>query len=1352
MDQRESNRTVGSLKSTSSLVELSNSAEHHITHPPFTKGASTGTYTTTRSGDGLSLRTSYHQLLPTSSEYSASISSNPSRSSFLSRQVSFDQGGEGRLSSTQVKQRLKAYLLNRRRGRVLSNRHWRTDGKLPGSSQNPFTESDFDENLEHPGGDSGQHGISHIVDHWHSADSPSFSEWDLGDDNLLAHQHHSLDLDMQRKLADFNASIKSTCLSSNLEHISHSSSLSQSSNIPSFNSANIKELNKERGDIGIVLGSTVASEREPDSTELTKSNQYLEQLNYHLVSKYNGRLTNEQIQTMIALLRIISQSRQQIKRTSSINLEELRNDADSHYQSQRVHYREYDSTQLEGYLPFSEFGANVNYHEALSALVKLCQEASSTISVQSNVVESQHRNSINKSHSLCVSSQMDWESQSSPNCTKSNLIYNSVLNPLTQQNISTDIDDDCGGNDRKCGDDDDVDNATSSNPIVNSAKNNYDNNSSEIYYQSHKLASDIWSALPESDWLPQSYRADMKTTCYPNIPNHSLVTAVAFDPEMLEHKCLCPNAHDSSIHPECPDRLTPALERLVRTPLCIPPHMSSYASNNLIESFKFTVLYDMPDLQHDFSQFLQSHSDISEALITHLPLLAFCRLVRARMATMNELQIFHSNEYVQTFGTIPTVSNDDRPSSKCSNESSSLSTVSCGSTTIDRGLPVFNSCTKTSLSNQLCSLACGGVGVDSDTVWNPYKTARAARLAVGQVLCLAYQVAKRHFRNGFAIVRPPGHHAEPDQAMGFCYFNSVAIAALHLLRERIVSKVLILDWDIHHGNGTKLATTHPGLVYLSLHRYDGGTFFPGTGSVSNCTEENQSSRSNSCDSDHTSTTPVAVPVSDSNISSEKFDHFDDHGSNHKANINFNNKFVNNFSNTITPSAQLINIAWENPYNGKSDNNYTEIIRSQMKRRSTTTSTVNPYSLDADERRKRWFQNAANRPTQDKQKVYKTIGSSDHHQYLSYSNQCNFEQHNSLSSSSISLPFQHPTSIRNSQNSDLTPFCTCPSNKATSTGSSQVCSFCLSQSIESCSDKSDLLLPETNPINCHPYHSYPHFQQYPPASNTSNHQHHNQPLSSGTWKEPLLGLSDAEYLAAMRSIVIPVGHEFQPDIILISAGYDAAYGHGEALGGYSVSAGLFAWITHQCMSISNSRIVLALEGGYSPSTVADCITSCVNALLLPASQSHWIPVLNNEQPNKCVNIDGAQEAWMNAVYWIPNSELIRPPRPEAVVNLMTTIRHHAKTGWKCFTNVSEENVAMSFSEAIHMEHQLVEMNKPTEFNSMKSRKLSDSSSSIPSSSVEAPIVSSTSSSSTTAAYRLSNSHLSDYMAKLHMDQS
>ncbi|VDQ06591.1 unnamed protein product [Trichobilharzia regenti] len=188
MDHKESNRRLGALKSTSSLVEITSKSGDHAAHPPFPKGASTGTYAPIRSSDGSSPSTFSCQLPRTSPEYSTA-SSNPSRSAFLSRQASFDQGGEGRLSSTQVKQRLKAYLLNRRRGRVLANRHWRADGKVCSSSQNPFTESDFDESLEHSGSESCQQGMCHIGDHWHSADSPGFSEWDFG---MLDFLHFSI--------------------------------------------------------------------------------------------------------------------------------------------------------------------------------------------------------------------------------------------------------------------------------------------------------------------------------------------------------------------------------------------------------------------------------------------------------------------------------------------------------------------------------------------------------------------------------------------------------------------------------------------------------------------------------------------------------------------------------------------------------------------------------------------------------------------------------------------------------------------------------------------------------------------------------------------------------------------------------------------------------------------------------------------------------------------------------------------------------------------------------------------------------------------------------------------------------
>ncbi|XP_063501901.1 histone deacetylase 4 isoform X9 [Symphalangus syndactylus] len=178
-----------------------------------------------------------------------------------------------------------------------------------------------------------------------------------------------------------------------------------------------------------------------------------------------------------------------------------------------------------------------------------------------------------------------------------------------------------------------------------------------------------------------------------------------------------------------------------------------------------------------------------------------CECIRGRKATLEELQTVHSEAHTLLYGTNP-LNRQKLDSKKLLG----------------------------SLASVFVRLPCGGVGVDSDTIWNEVHSAGAARLAVGCVVELVFKVATGELKNGFAVVRPPGHHAEESTPMGFCYFNSVAVAA-KLLQQRLnVSKILIVDWDVHHGNGTQQAFySDPSVLYMSLHRYDDGNFFPGSG-------------------------------------------------------------------------------------------------------------------------------------------------------------------------------------------------------------------------------------------------------------------------------------------------------------------------------------------------------------------------------------------------------------------------------------------------------------------------------------------------------------------------------------------
>uniref|UniRef100_A0A8C8Z7B4 Histone deacetylase n=1 Tax=Prolemur simus TaxID=1328070 RepID=A0A8C8Z7B4_PROSS len=332
-----------------------------------------------------------------------------------------------------------------------------------------------------------------------------------------------------------------------------------------------------------------------------------------------------------------------------------------------------------------------------------------------------------------------------------------------------------------------------------------------------------------------------------------------------------------------------------------------------------------------------------------------CECVRGRKANLEELQLVHSERHVLLYGT--------NPLSRLKLDNGKLA-----------GLLA---------QRMFVMLPCGGVGVDTDTIWNELHSSNAARWAAGSVTELAFKVASRELKNGFAVVRPPGHHADHSTAMGFCFFNSVAIACRQLQQQSKASKILIVDWDVHHGNGTQQTFYQdPSVLYISLHRHDDGNFFPGSGAV------------------------------------------DEVGAGSGEGFN-------------------VNVAWAG-------------------------------GLD------------------------------------------------------------------------------------------------------------------------------------PP-------------------------MGDPEYLAAFRTVVMPIAREFSPDLVLVSAGFDAAEGHPAPLGGYHVSAKCFGYMTQQLMNLAGGAVVLALEGGHDLTAICDASEACVAALLGnkvdPLSEEGW-----KQKPN--LNAIRSLEAVIRAhsKYW------------------------------------------------------------------------------------------------------------------------
>jgi len=118
--------------------------------------------------------------------------------------------------------------------------------------------------------------------------------------------------------------------------------------------------------------------------------------------------------------------------------------------------------------------------------------------------------------------------------------------------------------------------------------------------------------------------------------------------------------------------------------------------------------------------------------------------------------------------------------------------------------------------------------LDGDTILSP-GSKEATRDAVGSIIVAIDGVMNKDFRNAFCAVRPPGHHAEKEKAMGFCVYNNVAVGAHYLLEKYNLHKVAIIDFDVHHGNGTRdIFYNNEEVLYISSHQYP---YYPGSGAA-----------------------------------------------------------------------------------------------------------------------------------------------------------------------------------------------------------------------------------------------------------------------------------------------------------------------------------------------------------------------------------------------------------------------------------------------------------------------------------------------------------------------------------------